>query len=247
MLRSRLFAWALLALFMAASARGAKPEAAAGAVRLLVLPAFGEATEETRVAISALVSDALRGRGGLLAILPEDVRARAPMEADRMEAGCRDKLCLFELTSAVNADYALVAEVASAKDGISVELALFRHALGHVVAEETAWGETLEDLAPSVEAGVDRLLAHVEADAAPGLFEDRLFLSGAGITAVGAAFLLGALGWLAEMEATVSDPDKHRDAKARALDDAPRALLLAVGAATVTAVGLSLLGLSLFE
>lgn len=213
-------------------------------VRLLVLDVEGAGVPEEDVEVlQGLVSDGLRGREGILLITPDDVRARAPMEADRL-AGCREELCLFELAEAVDAAFVLFADATREGDALALEVGLFARATSAIVARESVEGETPAALAGFVAPALDRVLAPLAEAPRPSLLERPLFLGGAALFATGAVFALGAGGWALEMDAALGDPDVHRDEKQRALELGPTALWLTAGAGVAAALGAGVMGVA---
>lgn len=215
---------------------GASPAAHAEAsVRLLVLDTetdTGLPLDEVSTA-RALVTDALRGRPRLLVATSDDVRRRAPLQADRARS-CVTELCLHELADELDADFVLFARLDETTGGRrSLRLSVFSEKGGEVVVTESVEGEGLEGLAPFVSASMDRALEPVLAEAVPAFYERPLFLLGTGVFGAGLLVTAGAGGYALELENSLAEPERHRDLKQRALDNGPALLLVtAVGGAT---------------
>jgi hypothetical protein len=211
-------------------------------VRLLVLDIVardGAAADDAK-AVDGLVTDGLRGRERLLVAGNKDVRRRAPMQADRL-GNCEDVLCLFELSDALAADFVLFGHIQPQDAGIAITLGVFDAREGEIVGLEEIEGADLRETSSRVQAAMDKLMAPVFAAAVPNLFEDNLFLLGAGITSIGVLATAGAASWALELESHLADPDIHRDRKAAALELGPIALWLAAGGLAVTAAGAAVL------
>ncbi len=234
----------LLLALVVVTAGAASARAQVGA-RLLVLDvqARGAISSDEEAATRALVTDALRGREGLLVATSADVRQRAPLEADRA-AGCEEELCLHELADALDSDFVLFGHVepsATAGDGSGagrvVRLGLFEEKSGEIIEREEVSGADIATLAPFVGAAMNRLLAPVLAEAEPNVYEQPLFLAGAGVAAAGALLAVGAGGWALELELSLGEAGRHRDVKKRALLQGPLALALAGSGAALAVVG----------
>jgi len=233
---------AFLALLLACAPGAAQSSALpAGGVRLLVLETVAQdgVSEDDRVLVQALVTDALRGKDNLLVATDDDVRRRAPMEADRL-GRCDDELCLYEMAEALNADWVLFSTVSTEGDGLVVHLGSFETARGEIHHERVEVAAVAAGSA-SVTAAVERLLAPILAEAKPQLFEQPLFLGGTGVLTAGLLIFAGAGGWALELESNLASPERHRDEKARALEQGPLALAVTAGGAVVTLIGAGLL------
>ncbi|MFZ9886219.1 MAG: hypothetical protein ACO3JL_01850 [Myxococcota bacterium] len=210
---------------------------AEGTVRLLVLDAetdTGLSDAEVGTA-RALVTDALRGRPRLLVATSDDVRRRAPLQADRARS-CVAELCLHELADELDADFVLFARIDDAAAARrSLRLSVFSEKSGEVIVSETVEGDGLEGLAPFVSGAMDRMLEPVLAEAVPTFYERPLFLLGTGVLGAGLLVAAGAGGYALELENSLAEPERHRDIKQRALDNGP-ALLLSAGIGAATAV-----------
>lgn len=225
------------ALFLVLGVVLAAPCASAQAgARLLVLDLQrrGDVSSQEEAAARALVTDALRARVGLLVATSQDVRRRAPLQADRA-AACAEELCLHELADALDADFVLFGEVSDGAEGRAVRLGLFEAKSGQIIDREQVDGSDIATIAPFISAAMDRLLEPVLAEATPGFFERPLFLVGTGTAAVGALVAAGAGGWALELELSLGEAERHRDVKRRALEQGP---VLLAAAATGTAVAL---------
>src|SRR5690606_33371022 len=114
----------------------------------------GDVTVDEVAAARTLVTDALRGREGILVATSADVRRRAPLEADRA-ATCEEELCLHELADALDADFVLFGHVDVSDEGRVVRLGLSEERSGEIVDREEASGADLVTLAPFVGAAMD--------------------------------------------------------------------------------------------
>jgi hypothetical protein len=220
----------------------ASPAALAQEVRLLVLDTValeGMALEDATV-VQSFVTDALRGRERLVVATNADVRRRAPMQADRL-GECQSELCLYELGSALEADWVIFSHVAKEAGAVRVRLGVLSTARGAIAREETVRGPSLDEVAPSLASAMERVLEPIFEAAVPSLFESPLFLAGAGITALGGMVFLGAAGWALELESNLRNPDRQRDDKARALAQGPASLAVSAVGLGITAIGAALL------
>lgn len=231
----------LLSLVAALALSTASTAADAQAVRLLALDTVAAegARAEDAMLVQSFLTDALRGRDHLLVANDADVRRRAPLQADRL-GDCEGQLCLYELGSALDADWVLFSHVAREGEEVRVRLGAFSTARGDIVVDERVRGPSLDEMAPRLSSAMERVLEPVLAAAVPSFFESPVFLTGAGITAIGGLAFLGAAGWALELESNLADPDRHRADKARALREGPIAL-----AASGVGLGVALVGVGL--
>lgn len=214
--------------------------------RLLVLDLAprGSVSADEIAAARTLVTDALRGRENLFVATSEDVRRRAPLEADRA-ATCEEELCLHELADALDADFVLFGHVDDSAEGRVVRLGLFEERSGEIIEREEVSGADLATIAPFVGAAMNQLLEPVLAEAVPRFYERPLFLAGAGVLAGGALLAVGAGGYALELELSLGEPERRREVKERALSQGPILLAFAGGGAAVALVGAALAGASL--
>lgn len=237
--RLALFALALTALF------GSPAALAQSGARLLVLDLQqrGAVSDEEAETARTLVTDALRGREGLLVATSEDVYRRAPLEADRA-ATCESELCLHELADALDADFVLFGHIDESAEGRVVHLGLFEEKSGEIIEREEVSAADLVSLAPFLGGAMDRLLEPVLTASAPNAFEQPLFLAGAGIAAAGALLAVGAGGYALELELSLGQGERRREVKERALSQGPLLLAFTGAGTAVAVVGAALLGTS---
>lgn len=248
-----LLACTVAAASQARAGADATDQEPAPTLRLLLLDLRPAATvpaidDEKRALLEGLIDEALRNREGALWITGADVRARAPMEADRLPT-CADPACLFELASVVDADFVLlpiVTEWSAGEEGLRAALAfsLFDRVRADVVRSERLPPSAPDQLADRLRPLLTRVLAPAFAGQTRQKWQAPLFLTGAGIAAAALATTAGALGYAAELEAALARPAVHRSLKERALAEGPAVLSLASGAGAIALTGALLMGVS---
>lgn len=219
-----------------------------GAVRLLVLETVAAegVSEEDRELVQALVTDALRGRDNLLIATDKDVRRRAPMEADRL-GRCFDELCLYEMATALDADWVLFSGVRPRGDGVVIQIGAFNKKAGETVDVQTVEAQSAAAGSAAVAAAMERITAPILEEAEPQIFETPLFLGGSGVLAAGLMVFAGAGGWALELESNLADPDRFRADKQRALERGPILLGVTAAGAAITLLGAGLLAWSVVD
>ena len=216
--------------------------------RLLVLDGAATVSEldtQGRLLGETLLN-ALRGKKGVLVAKSAQVEAQAPLVGERL-AGCDEELCLYEAATAIEAAYALFGVVSPKDEGVLVRIGLFENASGEILLEESVEGESVSAAIAPSQGAIERVLAPVFDAAVPKFFEKQTFTLGTGLAILGTTAAIGGLGWGLEMELALSDPARHRDQKAFALENGHKAWWFAGFGLVTAAAGTALLTSAFFE
>ena len=190
--------------------------------------------------------NALRGKKGVLVAKSAQVEAQAPLVGERL-AGCDEELCLYEAATAIEAAYALFGVVSPKGEGVVLRLGLFENASGEILLQESIEGESVSAAIAPIQGALERVLAPVFDACVPKFFEKQTFTLGTGLAILGTTAAIGGLGWGLEMELALSDPARHRDQKAFALENGYKAWWFAGFGLATAAVGTALLTTAFFE
>ena len=194
--------------------------------------------------LAGLVYDALGGQDRLLLITADDLRRRAPMEADRID-DCREELCLYEFSESVNAAYVLFSEAKKNVDGqIQVDISLFDVADAEIRSRQTLRKDSVAAFSGFVRPAVQAILSDALQATKPKLLENRFFLGSVSVLTLGTMAGLASLGYVMELESALARPNVHRSEKERALEQGPTAIWVGVGSATVALLGLVSTGIA---
>lgn len=194
--------------------------------------------------LAGLLYDSLGGQDRFLLITADDLRRRAPMEADRID-DCREELCLYEFSESVNASYVLFSEVHKNDDGqIQLDIALFDLADAEVRNRQTLQKDSVAAFSGFVRPAVQRILSEALQGTKPKLLENRFFLGSFSVLTLGTMAGLASLGYVMELESALARPDVHRSEKERALEQGLTAIWVGVGCATVAVLGLVSTGIA---
>lgn len=194
--------------------------------------------------LAGLVYDALGGQDRLLLITADDLRRRAPMEADRID-DCREELCLYEFSESVNAAYVLFSEAKKNVDGqIQVDISLFDVADAEIRSRQTLRKDSVAAFSGFVRPAVQAILSDALQATKPKLLENRFFLGSVSVLTLGTMAGLASLGYVMELESALARPNVHRSEKERALEQGPTTIWVGVGSATVALLGLVSTGIA---
>lgn len=221
-------------------------KAARQGIRLLYLePVAPTLTTTEREILAGLLFDALGGRDEFLLITGEDLRRRAPMEAERIDV-CREELCLYEFAENVGASHVLFSEIEQSEAGdIQLDIAMFHLADAEIRSKQTLRKDAATAFSGFVRPAVQNVLSEALGDSEPKLLENPFFLGSVSVLSFGTMAGLAALGYALELESALARPDVHRSEKERALAQGPPAIWLGIASASIAAAGLMATGAAL--
>ena len=217
-------------------------------LRLLYLePKFDAISPGDREILAGLLFDAMSGQERFLLITADDLRRRAPMEADRIDE-CREELCLYEFAESVSASYVLFSEARASEEGrIQLDIAMFQPADAEIRSRQTLRKDTVADFSGFVRPAVQGILSEALEDTRPKLLENQFFLGSFSVLTLGTMAGLASLGYVLELESALARPDVHRSEKERALEQGPTAIWVGVGSAAVALLGLASSGIAAYS